>query len=444
MLKIYVIITTHQVSRRGIMAELVNRLLVGGVITAGIAGTANYLSSSKCFKQAEVHVETAASSSVEQRINDSTPAKPFNFGTQGGTPSVDVCTKYPELDQWASQRNLDPMLVRAFALTESGLDPDAAAKACSKQCIDTDCTSGCFPADLSGNSEGYSNGYDMMVKPVETQNSPIPLYNSPDTPPAWRWSAFGIMQGVEPPYTFWPDNHLSAADVAANANPFQQVFINSARNQKAFSTDTNNDFTLAELDIARSCNPHFNPFHVGDSACIGTYKMAQMLKYGHQWIQNNKVLLGFSDGGVDSKRSNVFAAYIAAEMYSGLWLSGSSSRSVESLNAFPTCPSSISNGMCWAYAYAASREVTTATCSTGADKDDKTKCQDGKPRWAPPYYCFGATDIISYINQCWFDINHPFTYKAQDPGTVKMQAYYWLSNGCANSIRPDGKKLMDK
>ena len=333
------------------------------------------------------------------------------------------------------------MLVRAFALTESGLNPCAAVKVCSKQCIATGCQPDCFAADLSGSSECYSNGYDSMQYPPGT-NCPTTLQNSPDTPPAWRWCAFGIMQSLEPPYTFWPDNYLSAADVAANANPYQIVFVNSARNQKAFSTDPNDDFRLAELDIARSCNPHFNPFNVGDSACIGTYKMAQMLKYGHQWIQTYKAQLGFGDGGADSEKSNVFAAYIAAELYVGFWLSGSSSRTYDSLNAFPTCPSQMSNGVCWAYAYAASHAVTDTTCTTGADKDDKTKCQDGKPRWAPPYYCYGATDIITYINQCWFNPGHPFTYKAQDPGTQKMEAYYWLSNGCQNSMCPDGKVLM--
>ncbi len=359
---------------------------------------------------------------------------PFAFTVKSGAPPASNCTAIPQIDTWASMRNLDPMFVRAIAYSESGLDPCAAAKVCSASCLGSSCTSGCFPAaDASGNSECYSKGYDAMYDPAAAgSQGSCPDFSNDIVPsgqaPAWRWCGLGLMQSVEPPYTFWPDSYLATGLTPGTDNPYKDIFTRSGFG--GYSSGTDPYYPL--LVSALSCDSKFNPFDPGDSLCMGTLKLERMVRQGYAWIENHPGL-GFTYTGADTEKAKVFAYYVASEMYRGWW--GADTRNdFQAAADFPSCVSGQSNGDCWTQAFTASRAVTDATCN---GQPDSYQCKGGKPNWNPPYYCYGATDFVSFVQSC-FD---PISYSA-DPGNKYMSTYYWFNNNCGNSFCPYGKALL--
>lgn len=334
-----------------------------------------------------------------ERFEIASSQAPFDFGPLSGTPNNSYCSMFPELDEWAARRNIDRFFVRAFALTESGFNPNAAAKVCSMKAIQRSSMQGCFPAEhLSGNSEGYSRGYDEMYDP----SGRVSLANAPNsgTPNAdWRWLALGIMQTLEPPFTFWPASH--------HPEGVDGQYFDIYRRSGIFPLD---------LNAARECNPRFNPFSPGDSACLGTGRMRGMINSARSWINEHRSFLNW---GLDPAKDSAFAGYIAGNRYHGLW--GSRDR----IN-HPRCSSSQTNGDCWAEGFARSWNVTVEYCGSGEGQQDTEGCSGGVPRREPPNYCYGYTDFVQYVRQCEL----PFLPLQTDPGAAKMRAYYMLRNSC--------------
>jgi hypothetical protein len=322
----------------------------------------------------------------------------FDFGPTTGMPNNAYCTMFPEIDQWAAMRNIDPILVRAFVLTESGFDPNAAAQVCSRNTILSNGAPGCFPADLSGNSAGYSRGYDEMYAPSGVARFAT-APNSGTASPDWRWLAFGLMMAVEPPFTFWPASH----------HP-------DGIDGQYFDIYARSGLYPLNLNAARECNPNFNPFNPGDSACLGTGRMRSMINNALAWINANRSLLNW---GLDLAKDRAFAGYIAGNMYDGVW---------ESRNRVnhPRCSTSSANGDCWADGFARSWSVTTEYCGSGEGQQDAERCSNGSPRVFPPERCYGYTDFVRYVRDC----EVPYLARPADPGRAKMQAYYSLRNSC--------------
>ncbi|MFH0885096.1 MAG: hypothetical protein V1861_05290 [Candidatus Micrarchaeota archaeon] len=324
-----------------------------------------------------------------------------------GTPPDTYCTGFPEVNQWASARNLDPMLVRAFILTESGFNPCSAAKVCRAGYDGP----GCFEPG-PGKDECYDKAYDEMYDPDGNCNAN--LTNAPPAAqPDWRWCAVGIMQSLEPPFTFWP----ASVNPDGVDGPYFDVFDRSG-------------FRTLDLSGAKGCNPRFNPFVPSDSICIGTLKIESMMRSARSWITTNRGKLNWGAGDLD--KDNLFAAYIAGNMYAGFW--GSTARAAD----HPRCSSSVSNGDCWAYGFSQSWAINETYCASSDGASD-SRCQDGHPKKDPPYECYGYTDFIQYVQEC----EVPFLPRQVDPGKTKVEAFIYLSNGCENNFCPDGKRLFE-
>jgi hypothetical protein len=327
-----------------------------------------------------------------------------------------VCKSFPEIEQWSSARNLDPMLVRAFVYTESNFEPCAAAKVCSRECIRDHCTDGCFPAgDFAGNSECYAKpAYDEMYDPAGTCAFAI-ASNSGQARPDWRYCAFGLMQSIEPPYTFWPAQYRPDGQ----DGPYFDVF------------DRSGFRTTAEIGTARGCNPNFNPFLPADSVCIGTAKIESALRAAKAWINSHRPQLNWdTTANGDFDKTNLFAAYVAGNMYAGFW--GSTARRGDH-----PCPSGMTNGDCWAYRFAQSWAVNATYCASSDGASD-SRCEGGAPKWHPPFDCYGETDWMRYVQECEL----PFLPRAADPGRTKIEAYIQLAKGCSDYMCPDGKVLF--
>ncbi|MFN7991146.1 MAG: hypothetical protein U0R44_03225 [Candidatus Micrarchaeia archaeon] len=336
---------------------------------------------------------------VESREEHEKEQPPFDLGL----PLVDVpktaCRSFPEVEMWSKARRMDPLLVRAFILSESGFDPCAAGKACSMSTIKANSASGCLPADGSGNSQGYSAGFDEMHDP----RGSCVMRNPPPSPdPAWRWVGLGLMQTPHPPYTYWEDS-------SGTPGPYNHIYKRSG-------------FYQLDLNEASACSHSFNPFIASESICLGTSVMKRLEGLSRAFIQSHRKLLGWDPGELSKDRA--FSVYISGNMYSGMW--NSSARSRDFNTARPSCQGSLANGECFVQSFSESRMVGDAYCQSDGGLSDPIRCKEGQPRQEPPAYCYGYTDIITFIRECRI----PYLSPSIDLGADKLRAYYSLRNAC--------------
>ncbi|MDD5340315.1 MAG: hypothetical protein PHV13_03625 [Candidatus ainarchaeum sp.] len=336
---------------------------------------------------------------------------PFNF-IKVAVPAS-TCDSMPELDSFAGQRSLDPMFVRAIVYGESSFDQCAAAKVCSASCRSgATCTpaerAGCFPT-----AECYDMAYKSITDPTGTCTAKLP--NSDGT--KWRWCGLGLMQSLEPPVDYWPAQYREDDADGQYVSVYQD-----AKNRKL----------AIDLEIARACNPtSFNPFNPSDSACAGTAKLANMMREAQKNVRDyhndrGTDMLGWKDTDKDS----VFAAYIAANRYTGTWTA-----CVER-DAGGACVTT--RGRKWIDDfYYNGLSVTEDTCNS--DPVPKPECSSrGVPNRAE---CYGIKDPIEYI-RCRISLGNSDIYD-RDPGARTMGIYFYLRDNCKNSFCPDYKRLYE-
>ncbi|MBI5697344.1 MAG: hypothetical protein HZC29_02355 [Thaumarchaeota archaeon] len=329
------------------------------------------------------------------------------------TPTQYQCTAVPELDYYASARGLDPMFVRAVMETEAGTDQNgnydqcAVAKVCKAGAGTT--RDGCFDDDNNRDDQCYAQGYDAIYDPTRfcPDRPPAPLLNGQ---PKWRWCAMGLMQTIEPPFTFWPANYREDGADGAWIAIFQA-------SQKAQSAD---------LTAARSCNKQFNPFNISDSICLATSKLATFMAQAKREIVTYRSNGWLNWGPEDTNKDNVFAAYIAASKYAGVW-------DARGLSTRASC-TGMTVGDCWVLGYSGSWPFNSTYCSPATGKP---QCATyGIPDSSRGY---GYTDFVDYVNNYEFPLSN--TGYSSDPGSKKLGYYFSLRNNCANSFCPDWKQL---
>jgi len=382
----------------------------------------------------------------------SSTAPPWGSMSGGGAPralaiqstgqTIDACTSMPEIDLWAEQRDLDPMLVRAFILTESGFDPCKYAVVMAPNAPMSLCPVpwGCFDSGVAT----YGAGYDFMdyagtcsgAMPFPIPYDPAIMGEPPTTQPKWRFLGLGLMGSLEAPYTFWPAKYRKENDngqywkwlepLVAMDKPlpgedkvdglfFEQV---PPASQTAGSRALISERILA---AAKDCNPdNFNPFNVSDSLCMGTWKMKKALDVGRA-----KVRYFHSMGWItwsDYDKDAALAAYLAANYYVGGW--GGAGK----------C--GLGDGAdCAGYYYFQSTRWNDVICAQNPVEGFCTP--DGK---ADTANCYGITDFPAAV-ACWH--NKPSPMLPADNGLAKIKAYYGLLTGCGkDSTCPEGPKLL--
>jgi hypothetical protein len=335
-----------------------------------------------------------------------------SLAPRGAITDDKYCKSYPEIEQWASARNLDPMLVRAFVMTESGFDPCAAARVCREGYDDGKC----FQPG-TGQDECYGKpAYDEIYDPAGNCTFDVAPNVATSPRPDWRYCAFGLMQAIEPPFTFWP----ASKSPDGSDGPYFDIFDRSG-------------FRSLDLTLAKSCNPSYNPFTPSDSICLGTAKLEQAMLSARAWVSSNHGKLNWPSSDID--KDSLFTAYVAGNKYAGFW--DSSARVAYNGRQHPRCPGNTKNGDCWAYGFSMSWVINDTYCSSDAGAGD-SHCENGRPIQQPPFECYGYTDFMQYVHDC----EVPFLPRRADPGKEKVEAFLQLSAGCSTYMCPDGKKLF--
>lgn len=352
-----------------------------------------------------------------------------------------TCTAYSELNYWAGVRNIDPMYVRAVAMTESGLDP--CSTACSPKPDTT--RAGCIPGN-------YGKGYNFMEDPSGQCDDRIeektPPGADPGDDPDYRVMGLGMMQVLNAPFTFWPDEYCDEENrplgCGSNSNYYydavegrdideedRQDLLDRSEDFWGPSGDEDEEITerytgpgrnraVIDIETVKSqCGNTFNPYDPADAACLGTYIIELDLLTANaiisRGIRRHGDIFGVSR---DADRRRVLQYYIASHLYFGSWNNW------------------------WIDEFDDRKGWTDAQCvdalGLGYDTEACHDVGDMKEE-AAPGGCWGTNSLIDYIHRCG-------RYGKNDPGYNKLGYYRALvdrENGCDNAACPSWYRLFD-
>lgn len=321
-----------------------------------------------------------------------------------------ACTAYPELDDWAGRRGLDPVFVRALAWHESRMNP------CSVSCVarpdlseseEHGATTSVGGRNCwSGEVAKYSAGYNFMEDPAGECD--LGTQPSPGTPGAranFRWLAVGLMQLMNSPYTFWPadtdDNYCDGAE-EQGANPacgiYGDHFRDAVLTRAGGSGSQRRTADIPEAAIGE-CSPVFNPFNTTHSACMGTYIFAEKLRAASGFVASNSRLLQ----PANPSEEKLLEYYIATWMYTGNW---------DSVGPFVE----------WATEFSTTTRLTDRYCEENYEEGflpRECRLVNGEPVLKP---CYGVDDFITYVHEC--------KARGNDPGYNKLSVYRYLNTQC--------------
>ncbi len=270
-----------------------------------------------------------------------------NIGLSDPTKNLTYCTSIPALDYYANKYSVDPMLVRAVVVAENP-DFDNCSAA---QVTPTSSDSGCYP-----------KGYDFVLDPEGI------CHEADNQAPGARYCGLGLMQILEPPYTFWPSS------LTPNGQPGQ--YYSGAPNNQLYLEAELNQRSAMVVQAQAQCPANFDPFNATDNACMGVYKLASFFQTEKTLVTANLNNLG----NPDSNTQRVLSYYLALQLYRGYggyiqsWISQFGSRYL----------------------------ATADFCSQDANKDSP-ECALRADAQHPE--CYGMTDFVAFVRTCMFE--HP-------------------------------------
>lgn len=310
------------------------------------------------------------------------------------------CESVPAIEYYSSRRNLDPMLVRALIIQETGgtFDNCSAALVSPGGKLDPSC---------------YPKGYDYVVDPGEGATcSATKVAGS-------RYCAIGLMQTLIPPYTYWPAVYYPGepgSGTTGGSGPYYHVegdYLYQEANELAYPPRSGaGDIPL----VISECSPYFNPFNATHSVCFGTYHLKRDLDMAKKNVSTYKNQLHITT----SNQERVLAYYLALNYYRGYgnyiddWI----------LN-FDTY-----------YKYDDAYCIVQSTDPICLLKETGVDPTSGKSVRA----CYGQKDFIKYVRECWFGVKQEPS-SLGDYASAILGMYQDLTNSCASSTCPSWKKL---
>ncbi len=319
-----------------------------------------------------------------------------------------ACSGFPELDDWAGRRNLDPMFVRAIAYSESGMWP--CSTACTAEGGSGSAGHGC----IAGN---YNTGYNSMYDPAEVCTERI-LQKSPQVAPGetpdFRAMGLGLMQVMESPYTFWPDEFCNEEDQLTDCG------TNYDQYQDAVETRGRTD--NPEVSIAE-CGPNFNPYNASHAACLGTYKFEVALRAAENIVDEYRSAYGHADLfrlDDDPDKERILEYYIAMHKYGGTW------------------PTETPNP--WIADFGVKSAWDEARCAVPESDRSREACRGFGILNDEAPYCYGVTDFLEFVTRCKIDEEYGGELR---PGYNKLSLYRYLNENCPTAGCPSWRSTAE-
>jgi hypothetical protein len=333
------------------------------------------------------------------------------------------CKDFPAFEHYAGMRNLDPMYMRAIAMSESvGFDPCSAAKVFPDKGIDTGC---------------YDKGYDYVPDPdpgsiCKNEESTEKLQNGD---PSYRYCALGLMQTLVPPYEFWPYEYYSQhdPDTIFEHGPYYENKLTATEEDQLYRVAKEKDRSGEGYiqDIINECSPKFNPFNASHSICFGTFHFQGNFEIAKGFVTDSVAAELKAD--TPGKRK-MLTYHIAANFYRG----GRSKGTIRG----------------WMAEFSAQSDLGSETYLDGLTQADREETLN-KIKADPD--CYGNPDFVSFVRMCifkknkykvWRDENnipnnedHPPYYG--DYASKVLGYYLGLTENCQRASCPSWKQVRE-
>lgn len=321
-------------------------------------------------------------------VNDK--GRVVNYGA-----TTEQCTGFPQLDFYADQWDVDPMLIRAIVNHESSFDPcSASLVAKNKDAYDKYTAQGwsVFPGDF-----GCWKPHDEVGSGAD-QSGLCP--NIVDLPEDLAYCAYGLGQVLEHPYWDWRVQSDGTLETGGYATPEQ---------------------------LSSYCFADYNPFNATHAACRAAYEFRGKWDAAKGIVEKYRVELGVG-APEKAELKRWYIAAIAAELYRGgfktAWVYSMTTGNTESEKEF-----SESEIQGYAGVMASESKSCKKLEITVNDKGEKeiTKIDYGP-----------VTSFLDYLANC----EGP-CYYSQDFGTVKcrtygksiLSKYYGLASTCLSKSK---------
>jgi len=371
------------------------------------------------------------------------------------------CSGVPSLNIFSGRRNLDPSLVRAIAIGESGMNPCSAACVVAPGVTKSGCMSECYGKALDFVPEPDADTNCQVVAPGQTPTTAQQYeFWNPPPPDAsgnaqYRWCGLGLMGVIEPPYTMWPAPYYvdPQTGLPGGNGPF---FDGKKLGNYQLFKEAQIAGNTANIAGAKSeCGDKYNPFNSTYAACMGTYKFSVNLDSAKKILSSDaansvadQVNVATLPGQLPDKK-NALAYYIALHKYRGFWdakFTDYPQFTSQIADVGGLSRSKISYGEQWVADFAFQKIFTAAYIATLPTAQQQTLQQTISNRPA----CFGNQDFISFVRECEFKerfmapipldsfANGPFY---GDYGSSVLSYYLDLSNSCGNAYCPSWKRL---
>jgi hypothetical protein len=293
-------------------------------------------------------------------------------------PSSDYCTKYPELDYYADLRDLDPMLVRAVAWTESSMSHCAF----NPNAVSYNSTA-CNPRNLRNwlnDNEKDENGNVLFEKPfIKDPTGNCSDVENKRSSPGRKFCAYGLMQTIiYPGYVF---DYYEGKGITISQDDYKIL---------------KNCFENASI---------FNPFNASHSACVGTWELNMHLQWALDVVKQNGTAAALNlldeNGQPDKNKVRIVATYLALLAYNR---GQSGARAV-----FDE----------WVDEFANQTDADPSQCE--GEDTDPPYCS-GENRLAP---CYGYKNFFKYVEDCIWGPSEE-KKQAEDPNYKVEPNYPYL------------------
>jgi|GEM_PF-6406625 hypothetical protein len=339
--------------------------------------------------ESNIPVELAGGQNSEGRV--------VNYGS-----TLEQCTAFPQIDFYADQWDVDPLLLRAVINHESGFNPcSASVVAKNKAAYDTYKSQGMyvFPGDF-----GCWKDHSVVGSGADPSGL---CPNIEELPEDLAYCAFGLGQVLEHPYWDWTTKADGTVYTGGYATPEQ---------------------------LEAYCFKDYNPLNATHAACRAAWEFKGKWESAEVIVDKYATQLGVADPS-KAELKKWYTAAIAAELYRGgfrtAWIYSQTTGTADAEGEFNE--QSIQS-------YASIMATESKLCKKiTLEKNDKGELVKKIVDYGP------VTSFLDYLANCEGPCQYSDDFqkvKCRTYGKSILSKYYGLASTCLNN-NPSGPACPD-
>jgi len=249
----------------------------------------------------------------------------------------------------------------------------------------------------------------------------------------WRFAGLGIMQVMEPPYTFWPGEYSPTGENGQYWYEFER---------REYDEFLNPDGRRPNVDASIACSEDFNPFNATHGICMGATKLEGTLQSGRVWVKEMEDRY-HCKLAKDTSEWEILAAFYGIYKLTGIMVSGydesyecSGYGNMLDCYAAGYCNLKHAETLCGAYSVSDCTSGPSCAVRGGVCRPDSShECRD-----APDYMAYSLCKmklhgLVSSDNE-QIKLSSTAGYK-------KLAATQYLKDNCPNNYCPPYERLIN-